>query len=44
MTSPVSPDPTTAPDPTENVLAVGLMFPEGPSIGPDGQLYVVDIA
>ena len=44
MTSPVSPDSTTAPDPTENVLAIGLMFPEGPSIGPDGQLYVVEIA
>jgi len=25
-------------------LASGLMFPEGPAIGPDGQLYVTEIA
>ena len=25
-------------------LAQGLMFPEGPAIGPDGELYVTEIA
>ena len=25
-------------------LAQGLMFPEGPAIGPDGALYVTEIA
>ena len=25
-------------------LAQGLMFPEGPTIGPDGALYVTEIA
>ena len=25
-------------------LAEGLMFPEGPAIGPDGVLYVTEIA
>jgi gluconolactonase len=28
----------------ETVVATGLKFPEGPAVGPDGELYVVEIA
>ena len=29
---------------SETTVATGLAFPEGPAIGPDGELYVVEIA
>ena len=35
---------TTTATTTARVIASGLAFPEGPAIGPDGELYVVEIA
>lgn len=37
-------DPVATFTPVETVIASGLRFPEGPSIGPDGDLYVTEIA
>lgn len=39
-----SADPVATFSPVETVIATGLRFPEGPSIGPDGELYVTEIA